>query len=823
MEIKKIKGKYFILINFLLFLNCAYGNDINIKIGVLANNGIEQCHGEWDPLADYLSARIDRYTFEILPLGYDEIIKTAESTNVDFIICNPLIYVELELNYDIRRILTLDRQYEYGNFSFFSSLIFTASGNSKINSCKDLKNSRIAAVETNSLGGWLMAARELKNNGLDIPDSFKSLVFLGSHEEVVSAVLDGKYDAGIVRSGTVENMISRKLITKQQVKNIGGIAHNNENLPFIHSTAHYPEWPLAMVSFRSKTLALHIMKELLVRDSDTAGRLNYNILWTIPENYESVKDCMKELRYGPYENYGKVSFVESIHQHILYNLILFFTIVILLFLFTRIVIIRKNLKKLYEENSLITSKTDLMIIKVRINGEIQEANKAAEKRFNLKISKNKKANLKDFLSEEEFARRLEGMIKAAEMKEKYSIVTECQGGWSDIEIQPIVNEKNKKTELFNFYIRDVTGWVETGNELKKLNMMLGLLKEMIVITDTEGNIEYCNDTFCNFNAYSRDELEKKNINIVINSIDKGDISSIIKKDETVKNGWEENITITKKNNDTYTGFIRIVPVNDINKKLTNMICIIRDITVESAVIKAEREHIKSQAINYLISGVAHDFNNSLMKIMGLTEILSMKERESSDVLMLSSKIIGETRKASINIEKLINTMGKYSSAAGELINVNEMIKNTISEYQLRHSIRIKTDFLFSSGIWLINSAKEIFCDSIIELYKNSLEAIQYEGQISIKTQNIPLNSVFHLNARYDLNDCNYILIEINDTGEGIPSENLELLTDPYFSTRGIGRGMGLSLVNNYVKQMNGFLHIESKVKDYTSVKIFLPV
>ena len=78
-----------------------------IKIGVLAKRGVEHTLEQWQPTAAYLDSQMPEHRFEIVPLGFDEIIPAVIHQDIQFVLANPSFYVELELNYGVSRIATL--------------------------------------------------------------------------------------------------------------------------------------------------------------------------------------------------------------------------------------------------------------------------------------------------------------------------------------------------------------------------------------------------------------------------------------------------------------------------------------------------------------------------------------------------------------------------------------------------------------------------------------------------------------------------------------------------------------------------------------------
>ena len=123
---------------------------------------------------------------------------------------------------------------------------------------------------------------------------------------MVLAVRDGKVDAGTVRSDSLERLAKDGSITLSEFRVIN--EKHYKGFPLLISTSLYPEWPLAKVKHTSDGLAKLVAIELLSMPPDSPANKAAGIGgWTIPLDYQQVHDLMKDLRFGPYKEYGLVT------------------------------------------------------------------------------------------------------------------------------------------------------------------------------------------------------------------------------------------------------------------------------------------------------------------------------------------------------------------------------------------------------------------------------------------------------------------------------------------------------------------------------------
>jgi len=281
-----------------------------VKIGVLAHRGKKHCMRVWKPTAAYLENSLKNYRFRIVPLDFDEIHPAVEKGNVDFILANCYFYVQLESLYGTSRLATIKNSRSMGVFTEFGGVIFTLKNRNDINNYRDLRGKRFAAVKESSFGGWISGLRELKERGVDPYRDFSNLSFAGTHDGVVMAVAQGKADAGTVRTDTLESMAIEGKIDLKDFKALHIHRGGNSHLPFLHSTRKYPEWPFAKVKHTDDLLAEKVAVKLIEMPADTfAARSSSSAGWTIPKNYQKVRDCLNYLKISPYSETGKLNFL----------------------------------------------------------------------------------------------------------------------------------------------------------------------------------------------------------------------------------------------------------------------------------------------------------------------------------------------------------------------------------------------------------------------------------------------------------------------------------------------------------------------------------
>ena len=290
------------------FLSSALAAEKTVKIGVLAVRGVAQCLKTWSATADYLTRHIPGFTFVIVPLTHDQITPSVHNGEVDFILTNSSYYVELEQGYGVNRIATLKEMRLGRVYSKYGSVIFCRADRRDIRKLSDLKGKSFMGVSESSLGGWLMAWRELKENGIDPYKDFKEIRHQETHDEVVYAVRDGLVDVGTVRTNTLEELNAEGNINLQDFFVFPNLHDKQLHTPYLCTTREYPDWPMAKAKETPDELAEKVTVALLQMKADSpAAQAAGCAGWTIPMNYQPVMECMMALHVGPYKDLGKVT------------------------------------------------------------------------------------------------------------------------------------------------------------------------------------------------------------------------------------------------------------------------------------------------------------------------------------------------------------------------------------------------------------------------------------------------------------------------------------------------------------------------------------
>lgn len=287
-----------IVVALMLMANPAAASE-SYKIGVLAKNGPVKALQMWKATGDYLTSKIDGMTFEIVPLGFDEVNPAIANKKVDFFLVNSSMFVTAKVKYGASAVATMVNSRQGKPLKSFGGVVIASADNNSINQLQDLKGKTFMAVKKSSFGGWQMAYKELVDAGIDPYNDFAKLDFGGKHDNVVFAVMNQAVEAGTVRTDTLERLEAEGSIDMEDFKIINAKVHGE--FPFKCSTQLYPEWPLAKVAGTSDRVVAAVVGALkAIGPADDAAKSAKVVGWVDALDYSPVEALQQTLKVGAF-------------------------------------------------------------------------------------------------------------------------------------------------------------------------------------------------------------------------------------------------------------------------------------------------------------------------------------------------------------------------------------------------------------------------------------------------------------------------------------------------------------------------------------------
>jgi signal transduction histidine kinase len=256
----------------------------------------------------------------------------------------------------------------------------------------------------------------------------------------------------------------------------------------------------------------------------------------------------------------------------------------------------------------------------------------------------------------------------------------------------------------------------------------------------------------------------------------------------------------------------------------------RDITADKAAaerLKATEEALlqsqKMEAVGQLTGGIAHDFNNLLTGIVGSLDLLQtrLNQGRTDNVARYINAAMTSANRAAALTHRLLAfarrqpLIPKSVDANQLVVSLEDLLRRTIGE-------TIDLAILASDDLWGTLCDPNQLESALLNLAINARDAMPDGGKLTISTANARLDGVTADTPALVPGD--YIRIDVTDTGVGMSAEVAARAFDPFFTTKPIGQGtgLGLSMIYGFARQSNGHVTIDSKIKQGTSVKLYLP-
>ena len=247
-----------------------------------------------------------------------------------------------------------------------------------------------------------------------------------------------------------------------------------------------------------------------------------------------------------------------------------------------------------------------------------------------------------------------------------------------------------------------------------------------------------------------------------------------------------------------------------------------DTTEQRALQENLAQSQKMQAIGQLAGGVAHDFNNVLTAIIGYSDLLLANHRPTDPSFQDIMQIKQNANRAAGLVRQLL-AFSRRQTLRPQTLQLNDVL----SELQmlLRRLVGepIALDVVHSRDLWLVKADINQLEQVIVNLVVNARDAMPEGGRITLRTRNVPAAECASLRDASVI-PADYVLVEVQDTGHGIPADVQDKIFEPFFTTKEVGKGtgLGLSMVYGIVKQTGGFVFCESEPGKGAKFSILLP-
>jgi PAS domain S-box-containing protein len=487
---------------------------------------------------------------------------------------------------------------------------------------------------------------------------------------------------------------------------------------------------------------------------------------------------------------------------------------------------------------LIEAVTDYAIFMLDPTGIVMSWNPGAQRFKGYAASEIIGQHFSRFYSEEDRKRGIPGLaletaVRAGKFEsEGWRIRKDGSRFWAYVVIDPI---RDSTGEIIGFakITRDLTERRLVEEALKQSQEQFRLLVQgvsdyAIYMLDTEGVVTNWNLGAHRIKGYAAGEIIGSHFSKFYTVEDRETrepqkaLQIAEREGRFEKEGWR-----VRKDGSRFWAHVVIDAIRDDQGKLVGYAKITRDITERKSAqeqLEAAREALlqsqKMEAIGQLTGGVAHDFNNLLMVVLGSLELMRKRLPDDPKLKGLLENAIQGAERGSLLTKRML-AFARRQELKQEAIEIPELVRGMTDLLQrsLGPSIAIETRFpLVSKAVLADANQLEMV---ILNLTVNARDAMPDGGQIVIATR----EEILSTGDGSRLKPGAYTCLTVRDTGTGMDEATLRRAMEPFFTTKGPGKGtgLGLAMVHGVAAQSGGWFTLQSREGAGTTAELWLPV
>lgn len=391
---------------------------------------------------------------------------------------------------------------------------------------------------------------------------------------------------------------------------------------------------------------------------------------------------------------------------------------------------------------------------------------------------------------------------------------------ASISSQKLVNQT-----VLTVMLRDISERVKSEALLRKLSAAIGEAGEAVLITDRNAVIEYVNPAFTEITGYSSEEVLGKTPSILKSHAQ----NPLLYKDlwETILAGevWHGTLIDRRKDGSFYPALMNVAPIHNESGVITHFVSLQQDMTehekLEAQFIQAQ----KMEAIGTLVGGIAHDFNNMLAALQGNVYLARRQIDDPAVVADKLEKVDKLSARAAEMVHQLL-TFARKDMVEMRAIHLNAFIKEAIKLSCSAIPENISVSKAVTEQKMFIKGDVTQLQQVVMNLLNNARDAVAGNETpcISVSLESYEADEGFHQLHPEAAGD-RFAHLVVEDNGSGIASDLIDKVIEPFFTTKGVGKGTGLGLAMVYgaVNTHGGLLEINSEEGQGTTIHIYLPL
>ncbi len=362
-------------------------------------------------------------------------------------------------------------------------------------------------------------------------------------------------------------------------------------------------------------------------------------------------------------------------------------------------------------------------------------------------------------------------------------------------------------------------------EKERLFVTIRSIGDGVITTNRSGKVVLMNrvaEELTGWNAKDAENRALTEVFNIVNSITRKKARNPVNRvltDGKIANLANHTILISKQGRE-YQIADSAAPIKNSSREIIGVVLVFRDVTEDYRMQEELQKMQKLKSVGILAGGIAHDFNNIMTGLFGNISIVKTKLGRSHPEFKFLEKAESSMGRA-IRLTKQLLTFAKGGKPVLEEVAVDALVKETVI-FDLSGS-NVKPVFDIAGDLCMAKIDKGQIQQVLSNLTINATQAMPKGGRLYITMRNVTLSkpAISEFMAEY-MEEGKYIKIVIRDEGCGIEKGHLDMIFDPYFTTRGTGNGLGLAIAYSIIKKHGGYISVSSEFGKGSSFTFYLP-
>ena len=345
----------------------------------------------------------------------------------------------------------------------------------------------------------------------------------------------------------------------------------------------------------------------------------------------------------------------------------------------------------------------------------------------------------------------------------------------------------------------------------------------MILTDPslpDNPIVFANKAFLDLTGYEEDEILGRNCRFLQGA--QTDRAAVAEMRDTIARRESVAIEVLnyRRDGSPFWNAVFIGPVFDTTGNLLYFFASQLDVTRRRDAEQSHRQAQKMEAIGQLTAGLAHDFNNLLQVVNGNLELLAAKVSDDRQRRYVESARNAAERGAKLTRQLL--AFARKTRLDARAVDVSALIGDFSEMMASSLGGQIALELDLGAGLAPAELDPDQFEMALLNILVNARDAMPEGGTVTVATRGVVLDG--DARAR-GMGKGDYVSIEVRDSGVGMSRAVLERAVEPFFTTKGVGKGtgLGLAMASGFLQQSRGRLEIDSREGEGTVVRMLLPV